>query len=118
MTCGWDAARPINVRATATGVGMHVVVDKPPMVALLVVTNEYAAAVTDTARAGEEESLQSGTDTIKRDGAWRVASRLRIASATGAIKLDFREATFAADTIDIDIQSGTGAVNLARAGDR
>ena len=58
------------------------------------------------------EVLRSGTGTLKRVGAWRVPSELQIMSATGAVKLDFREATLASDLVDIEVHSGTGAVDL------
>ena len=58
------------------------------------------------------EVLRSGTSTIKRSGQWRVPPRLKVQSATGAIKLDFRQAKFESTEIDLELEGGTGAVDL------
>jgi hypothetical protein len=49
---------------------------------------------------GGAEVLRSGTSTIK------------VQSATGAIKLDFRQATFESNEVDLELEGGTGAVDL------
>jgi hypothetical protein len=58
------------------------------------------------------ELLRTGTGTLKRTGAWRVPSKLQVVSATGAVKLDFREAILNGGHVDIEVRSGTGAVDL------
>ncbi len=58
------------------------------------------------------ELLRAGTGTLKRAGAWRVPSKLQVMSATGAVKLDFRDAILNGDHVDIEVHSGTGAVDL------
>ena len=58
------------------------------------------------------ELLHAGTGTLKRTGAWRVPSKLQVMSATGAVKLDFRDAILSGDQVDIEVSSGTGAVDL------
>jgi hypothetical protein len=58
------------------------------------------------------ELLPSGTGTLKRTGAWRAPSKLQVVSATGAVKLDFREAILDGGQVDIEVRSGTGAVDL------
>jgi hypothetical protein len=59
------------------------------------------------------EVLRAGTGTLKRTGAWRVPSKLQVMSATGAVKLDFRDAVLNGGHVDIEVQSGTGAVDSA-----
>jgi hypothetical protein len=61
---------------------------------------------------GGAEVLRSGTSTIKRAGNWKVPARLKVQSATGAIKLDFRQATFESNEVDLELEGGTGAVDL------
>lgn len=68
--------------------------------------------VTDESASRDAEVLRSGTATLKRTGAWNVPARLRIMSATGAVKLDFRSAIPTSTTIDIEVESGTGAIDL------
>jgi hypothetical protein len=58
------------------------------------------------------EVLRAGTGTLKRTGAWRVPAKLQVMSATGAVKLDFREAVLNDGLVDIEVRSGTGAVDL------
>jgi hypothetical protein len=79
--------------------------DDPPVTLML-------GCMPEIPEDGAVKRLHSGTSTLKRSGAWKVPSRLYVASLTGAVKLDFREALLPAGPIDIEIESGTGAIDL------
>ena len=60
----------------------------------------------------EPEDIQTGTDNVRRSGLWLVQAALRVLTVTGNVRLDFREAKMTADQTDIEIDSGTGAIDL------
>jgi hypothetical protein len=58
------------------------------------------------------EELRTGTGQLRRDGAWNVPQRMKVVGITGSIKLDFCQARLPLGVIDIELESGTGAVRL------
>lgn len=62
--------------------------------------------------AGPAPSSWSFMGDTKRDGAWTVAPVQRFSSGLGDVKLDLREATFAAPVVQIDVYSFMGDVKV------
>ena len=61
---------------------------------------------------GDIEDIDAGRDNVRKSGPWTVPPRVRVSTSTGNIRLDFREATLTAPVTDLQISSGTGAIDL------
>ncbi len=77
-------------------------------------TDEVLAAVDSLPMPAEGRvvNIVAMNGTIRRYGAWRVPSVLRIASDYGKVSLDFSQATFETPVVDVELQLRFGRAKI------